>query len=351
MALVPTIDEIDARWLAEHLTLREVANVTSLSVGHGQVANCYRLVVEHRDATATSYIAKVPSLDAVSRSTAALQHLYEREVSFYQLLASNVSIRTPQCFFAQRDETDDFLLILEDLSPAASIDQFGGIDVEVARHGLTSLAGLHGPTHALEDLHRSSWLRGVSEELAPLYAVVLPALFDQFLARYDERLDDDVRAMVTTLKERLAQFSSYATPHPCVTHGDFRTDNLLIDARDGAVPLAVVDWQTVGVGSPLLDVAYFLTTSLSPDDCARYDTELIDYYLDAMSEQQVRISPAVARHEFARYTLQPIVMLVAASVIVEQTPRGDEMFLSMIARAVVAATRWQALEELDHVAA
>jgi hypothetical protein len=44
-------------------------------------------------------------------------------------------------------------------------------------------------------------------------------------------------------------------------------------------------------------------------------------------------------------------MLVAASVIVEQTPRGDDMFLSMIARAVVAATRWQALEELERHAA
>jgi thiamine kinase-like enzyme len=351
MATVPTVDDIDARWLSEYLTLRDVTGVTSSSVGHGQVANCYRLVVEQRDAPPTSFIAKVPSLDAVSRSTAALQHLYEREVSFYQLLASNVAIRTPRCFFAQRDENDDFLLILEDLSPAAQIDQFGGIDVEVARHGLDALAGLHGPTHALEDLHRSTWLRGVSEELAPLYAMVLPALFDQFLARYGERLDSDVHAMVTTLKERLGQFSDYVTPHPCVTHGDFRTDNLLIDARDGAVPLAVVDWQTVGVGSPLLDVAYFLTTSLSPDDCALHETELIDYYLDAMSEQQVRLSRSVARQEFARYTLQPIVMLVAASVIVEQTARGDEMFLSMIARAVVAATRWRALEELDHAAA
>ncbi len=264
MSLVPTIDEIDARWLAEHLTVRDVTLVTASSVGHGQVANCYRLVVERGDAPPTSFIAKVPSLDAVSRSTATLQHLYEREVSFYQLLASNVSIRTPRCFFAQRDQRDDFLLLLEDLSPAASIDQFGGIDVDVARHGLEALAGLHGPTHALDDLHRSSWLRGVSEELAPLYALVLPSLFDQFVARYGERLDGDVRAIVTTLKDRLRQFSNYATPNPCVTHGDFRTDNLLIDACDGTVPLAVVDWQTIGVGSPLLDVAYFLTTSLSP---------------------------------------------------------------------------------------
>lgn len=351
MSSVPTIDELDARWVSEHLAFGDVTNVSSSSVGHGQVANCYRLVLERGGAPSASVIAKVPSHDAVSRSTATLQHLYEREVSFYQLLASNVAIRTPACHFALRDETDNFLLILEDLSPAVPIDQFGGIDVDVARHGLSALAGLHGPTHALEDLHRSSWLRGVSEELAPLYAVVVPTFFDQFLERYAERLDGDVRDVVSALKERLTLFSDYATAHPCVTHGDFRTDNLLIGALGGAVPLAVVDWQTIGVASPLLDVAYFLTTSLTPDDCARYDSELIDFYLDAMSEQQVRISRAVAHQEFARYTLQPIIMLVAASVIVEQTPRGDDMFLSMIARAVVAATRWDALDALERHAA
>lgn len=223
MSFVPTIDEIDARWLSEHLALERVSDVTSSSVGFGQVANCYRLVVERDGAAPTTFIVKVPSLDAVSRSTATLQHLYEREVSFYQLLAQNVSIRTPECFFAARDPEDNFLLILEDLSPAASIDQFAGIDLDVARHGLSALAGLHGPTHALDDLHRLSWLRGVSEELAPLYALVVPTFFDQFLARYDDRLDDHVRDMVTSLKERLALFSGYVTPHPCVTHGDFRT--------------------------------------------------------------------------------------------------------------------------------
>ena len=115
--------------------------------------------------------------------------------------------------------------------------------------------------------------------------------------------------------------------------------------------IAVVDWQTVGVGSPLLDVAYFLTTSLSPEDCARHEFELLDYYLAKLNDHGVVIPVETARQEFSRYTLQPIVMLVAASVIVEQTERGDDMFLSMIERAIVAATRWDALNELERHAA
>jgi Ecdysteroid kinase-like family len=343
---VPSIDELDVTWLSRHFGLHGATDVTVTSVGQGQVAKCFRLTIDHDGGTA-SVIAKVPSSDDVSRSTAALQHLYEREVSFYQHLATNITTRTPRCSYAERDDADNFLLLLEDLSPSAVIDQFIGVSIGTARAGLSALAGLHGPTHTMTSLHDAAWLRGVSTELRPLYESVLPILFDQFLERYDARLDEELRTMVLALQERLSLFSDYVTPFPCVTHGDFRTDNLLIDACDGAVALAVVDWQTVGVTSPLLDVAYFLTTSLSPEDCARHEFELLDYYLAKMADYDVGIPIDVARQEFARYTLQPIVMLVAASVIVEQTERGDDMFLAMIERALIAATRWDAIKELE----
>jgi hypothetical protein len=346
MTWVPSIDELDVTWLSRYLDLDGATDVVVTSVGQGQVANCYRLAVHHA-AGISSVIAKVPAQDEVSRSTAALQHLYRREVSFYQHLAASIATRTPRCYFAERDESDNFLLLLEDLSPATVIDQFVGISLGTARAGLAALAGLHGPTHARVDLHGAAWLGGVSEELRPLYAAVLPVLFERFIERYDARIDDELRTMVRALKERLGLFGNYTTPFPCVTHGDFRTDNLLVDACDGKVAIAVVDWQTVGVGSPLLDVAYFLTTSLTPEDCARHEFELLDFYLAKLNEYGVDIPADVARREFSRYTLQPIVMLVAASVIVEQTERGDEMFLAMIERAVIAATRWDAIGGLE----
>ncbi len=351
MGQVPQLDDIDVTWLSQLLGITNATNLARTSVGHGQVANCYRLTLERTSTSSTSVIAKVPSVDEVSRSTARLQHLYEREVCFYQHLASIVTTRTPKCFFAERDDDDNFLIILEDLSPSSRTDQFGALSIDNAKTGLVELVGLHGPTHQRSDLHGATWLRGVSEELRPLYEGVLPILFEQFLERYDARLSEDVSSMVSALQVRLALFSNYVSPHPCVTHGDFRTDNLLIDALGGAVPLAVVDWQTIGVGSPLLDVAYFLTTSLSPHDCASLEDELLTFYLTRLGDTGVVIPLDLARQEFARYTLQPIVMLVAASVIVEQTERGDEMFLTMIDRGVVAATRWHALDELERHAA
>ena len=349
MGAVPTVDDLTVDWVRVHLGVAHATSVAIESVGTGQVANCYRLRIECDDATTCTFIAKTPSADETSRATASLQRLYEREVAFYQHLAANVETRTPACHFAQRDDADNFLLVLEDLSPSADVDQFTGITLDMARAGLRALAGLHGPTHARADLHDAQWLGALGESLRPLYSAVVPILFDQFLKRYAARIDEGTRQLVTALRDRIDQYGDYATPHRVVTHGDFRTDNLLIEL-DGE-HMAVVDWQTIGVASPMLDVAYFLSTSLGPDDCARHDEELLAYYVDQLARFDVEYDPSLARREYARYTLQPIVMLVCASVIVEQTERGDLMFLEMIRRGVQAATRWRALEEVERHAA
>ena len=65
-----------------------------------------------------------------------------------------------------------------------------------------------------------------------------------------------------------------ARPHPfAVLHGDYRLDNLLFDP-DGADVVAV-DWQTLAVGPPARDLAYFLGTSLTVDDRRAAERELV----------------------------------------------------------------------------
>jgi aminoglycoside/choline kinase family phosphotransferase len=346
MKTIPGITELDASWLASQLILDGDFQLATEPIGSGQVASCHRLTLTSSDGSIVNVIAKTPSLDETSKATAALQRLYIRETSFYGQLAKLISTRTPECFYVAHDDDNNFLLLLEDMAPARVVDQFDGLDFETAKHGLRQLAGLHGPTAGLVELRRASWLDGVAETLRPLYSAILPSLFQDFLIRYRE-LDDATTDFVRYLGENLSAFSDY-TPHTaCVTHGDFRTDNLLIDAQDAEVPLCVVDWQTVGVGSPMLDVAYFLTTSLSTSDREAHEDELLAFYLKELAAFNVVLPASIARAEFARYTLQPVVMLVAAAVLVERTERGDRMFLSMIDRAIRAATKWDAFAVLE----
>ena len=342
------IDDVTAEWLAQVTGIPPGARVTREVVGAGQVAQCFRLSATWANES-RSFVVKVPSADETSRATASFQRLYLREVSFYRDLAPSLATRTPHCYYVEHDPSDDsFLLLLEDLAPSSSHDQFKGLDPRAVRDGLFQLATLHAATYAQPQLFAADWLAGTAEALRPVIAAILPDLFAQFLERYDEMLDTATREHVETLAERLGSFVQYESPHLVLQHGDFRTDNLLFDARGGDVPIAVVDWQTVSVGSPLLDVAYFLATSLSEADFAAGAERLLLYYLEHAARRGLVIEEGLARREFARFTLQPIVMSVAASMIVERTPRGDEMFLTMIRRGVVAASKWRALEELEH---
>lgn len=345
------IEELTAEQVARWLGLDGDLALTRTRIGTGQVAHCFRLELANKFGTAKRVVAKGPSSDETSRSTAALQRLYLRETSFYRELAPLLTTPTPACFHVEYGDDDSFLLLLDDLSPAQSVDQFDGLTLAQAEHGIDALASLHGPTRHLTHLFDAPWLRGASQALAPVHAVVLPAFFEQFLERYGALLDSDTDEIVRALGARISDFSGYHSPYECVVHGDFRTDNLLFDAGGGTVPLAVVDWQTVAVASPFLDVAYFLTTSLSDRDVVRYEEQLLARYLERMASYGVDVDPVIARQEFARYTLQPVVMLVAAAVIVERTDRGDRMFLEMIRRGAASARRWNALGELDrHVA-
>jgi hypothetical protein len=350
MSTIPTWETITANWVAEQIEAPQGLSLRLTSVGTGQVAECRRVELLDGDHIVASVVAKGPSSDPTSAATAAAQRLYLRETSFYKELAPSIGTPTPTCYFVDRDNDDNFLLLLDDLSPAEPIDQFSGLSHDQARVGLTALAELHVPTTNNHELFEREWLGGTKAALAPLYQAILPGLFTTFLERYHDA-DENVLSLVRGFTDRLGLFSSQQSNYPCVVHGDFRTDNLLFGARGGEVPLAVVDWQTVSVSSPLLDVAYFLITSLSPDVVVRDGLELVDFYLDERARLGSPIPQGEARAEVARYALQPVAMLVPAAVIVERTERGDRMFLEMLRRASVVSESWDSLGELDRHAA
>ena len=335
----------EAQRVARTLNI-DISKVTAscMSIGNGQVALCQRWVFEDGDGHVQTAVAKMPSTDESSRSTAKSLHLYRRETSFYRELLPQVSVPTPQIFHVEYGDDDDFLLVMEDLTPSRSLDQFAGLSLGDAQTALRGLSKLHAPTARRTDLFQLPWLGQVSLELAPMYAQILPSLFKLFFNRYHLDLDEATRNTVHQVAENLGSVGTSPPEVACVLHGDFRTDNLIFDGRDGAQPFAVVDWQTISVGSPMADVAYFITTSLNHEDRKSYEQELLNFYLTEMLDLGVELSPATARHEFAQATIGPIIMLVAASVYVERTDRGDAMFLTMIRRAVQAVRDWHVFE-------
>ena len=130
--------ELTAGWLTRALRETGVisdASVTGLDhevIGQGvgvlgQLAR-FKLTYDNPEEGAPgSLVGKFPAATQENRDLANLFRFYEREVRFYEQIADDVELRTPRLYFSHfDDETNDFMLLMEDLSGARCGNQVEG---------------------------------------------------------------------------------------------------------------------------------------------------------------------------------------------------------------------------------
>jgi aminoglycoside/choline kinase family phosphotransferase len=278
-------------------------------------------------------VATLPAADETSRVTAATLRSYEKEVRFYEQLDASLAIPTPTVFHVALDEQDlsRFVLLLEDLAPAQQGDQLVGCSPAVATEAVRELIGLHAPRWGDPALAEIEWLRGDRETGIAMMSMLLPTLWTGFRERYAADLGDDVRAAGSDLFEHLLAFLTPTGGPETVVHGDYRLDNLLLRPEGGVA--GVVDWQTVTLGAALSDVAYFIGAGLTAEDRRAHEEQLVRDYHRGLGEAGVTgYDWDQCWADYRRGTFAGLMMAVAASMLVERTARGDEMFLTMAAR-------------------
>jgi aminoglycoside/choline kinase family phosphotransferase len=279
-------------------------------------------------------IAKLPAADETSRATALALGSYENEVRFYQQLAPELPIRTPRVFHADIEvETARFTLLLEDMAPGRQGDQLAGCTPDVAEVAVRELVQLHAPRWGDPTLAELPWLHRDPAMGRQFMAMLLPNAWDGFRDRYATDLAPEVHAAGDALFNQLEAYLDADTEPWTVVHGDYRLDNLLFDPSPGGVPIAVVDWQTATHGPALNDVAYFIGAGLVPDDRRSVEEELVRAYHAGLVEHGVTgYDWDRCWHDYRRGTWAGLIMAIAASMLVERTDRGDQMFLTMAAR-------------------
>jgi hypothetical protein len=340
-AIVTTPEELTADWLTAvlrtggHLDGAAVVDVVARPLGTGQMCDSVRLRVAYDVPTDApgALVAKLPAADPTSRATAVAMRSYEKEVRFYEQLAAGLPIPTPTVFHAALDAEDlsRFVLLLEDLAPAEQGDQLVGCTPAVAADAVRELVGLHAPRWGDPALATIEWLRGDRETGIMMLTMLLPTLWEGFLARYDADLRDAVRTAGAVLFEHLGAYLTPTGGPETVVHGDYRLDNLLLTPGGGVA--GVVDWQTCTVGPALSDVAYFIGAGLSAEDRRAHEDELVrDYHRGLEAAGVTGYGWEQCWTDYRRGTFAGLMMAVAASMLVERTPRGDEMFLTMAAR-------------------
>lgn len=328
--------DVTPAWLTDAIGASFGGRVTGVEltpIGTGQVADSARLGLEWDPSGAGpgTLVAKVTSASETSRNTARLTRTYEIEVGFYRDLASGLPVNAPRCHFATFDEARGaYAVILDDLAPAEQGDQMQGCSVDDAAAALAELPLLHGPRWGDSTLESVAWLNRSNPNRGAELGAFLSMLLPGFLERYAARLSDDVVALVERFVPRIPGYVDAASAGPStITHGDYRNDNLMF----GGPRVWVLDWQTVALGNGVSDVSYFLGGSVLVDDRRAHEHDLVRDYVAALVAQGVSMSFDACWDDYRRYAFAGLIMAIGASMIVERTDRGDEMFIAMAERA------------------
>lgn len=281
---MPMLDELLTRLLRGSWST--VERVQELWSGYGEILRCAPR--EARDGAPASLIVKHvrppqepgahPRAWGSARGHRRKLESYRVEQRFYSDYAprTDARCRVPEAhelFF----ENGAWVFVLEDLDAAGFAERRRDARDQDVRACLAWLASFH-----------ARFLRVVPDGLWPT------GCYWHLATRPDEleaMKDGELRAKASAIDERLAS-ARFQT----LVHGDAKLANFCFGAtRPGATPqVAAVDFQYVGGGCGIKDVAYFLSSCYFEDELeARADT-CLNFYFDALRRAVEREGADVA---------------------------------------------------------
>jgi Ecdysteroid kinase-like family len=341
-------EDLSPDWLTSVLGGATVTSFTTEPIGTGQMSDSYRVRLTYADGDTDdaprSVVLKVAASDATSRQTGVGLGIYEREIRFYREVAPDVDGPVATCHHASFDPAEGwFTLLLEDAAPAVQGDQITGCAPNQAALAINELARIHASTWEDERLGSEPWLNQPSVLTQELVAQLLAG----FLERYAERVSTEHREVCERFVAGLDAWLAVRPRPYAIQHADYRLDNLLFGLPGSPKALTVVDWQTVGFGPAMLDAAYLLAGSLTVSDRRAHEQKLLRGYHEVLLAGGVSGFPWEACWEGYRHqAFHGVLMPVAASMLVVRTARGDDMFMTSLARSAQQVLDLDALELL-----
>lgn len=196
---------------------------------------------------------------------------YQVETCWYQHFAhlTNEACRVPQVLKVI-NESPELLLILEDLN-SSGYDrrlQPDSVSPEDAMNGLTWLANFH-----------ARFLTVPSEGLWPIGTYWH---LDTRPEEYDRMGNLPLKKVAKAIDQRLNE-ATFQT----IVHGDAKLANFCF-SKAGMV--AAVDFQYVGRGCGMKDVAYFISSCLDESESERHEQSLLNHYfkqLEVAMDKQI----------------------------------------------------------------
>tara|TARA_B100000809_G_scaffold261437_1_gene310323 strand:+ start:5234 stop:6205 length:972 start_codon:yes stop_codon:yes gene_type:complete len=198
---------------------------------------------------------------------------YEVEMAWYKLYSHRCDdyCRVPHCFEFEKVE-GNVILVLEDLDDAGYAGRKTAVGLFEMEMCLSWLANFHATFMYESPLEL--WDVGTYWHLATR-TEELEVLKDVSLKNIAQDIDD-----------RLSE-SSFLT----FVHGDAKLANFCFSDDDNSV--AAVDFQYVGGGCGMKDVAYFIGSCLDSNQCSENENRLLNFYFrklkNALQSKKMKI--------------------------------------------------------------
>lgn len=189
---------------------------------------------------------------------------YEIELEWYRNWAKKCTdnCRVPKCY-GIKTEGEEQVLVLEDLDAMGFALRKSSLTVEQAKLGLKWLAHFHATF--MENTPQNLWKEGSYWHL--------------------ETRPDELEVMKAgRLKNKAAEIASSLanSEFQTIIHGDAKVANFCFS--EDMKHIAAVDFQYVGGGCGMKDLAYFLGSCMIEQNCENSEEELLGYYFEELEK-------------------------------------------------------------------
>lgn len=245
----------------------EIEIIQSLWSGYGRISR-YQLDNSPLNTVVVKFIALNQSKEHPRGWNTALSH--NRKVKSYQVETHWYEYWSQYCtdnckipnFIGSFAQEQDQWIILEDLNANFPLRKYQ-LNLSEVKVVLKWLANFHSTFLTYEP-------KGLWEVGTYWHLETRP---DEF-----EKIEHQELKAKAVLIDELLNHCKYQT----IVHGDAKLANFCF-SKD-STNVAAVDFQYVGGGCGMKDVAYFLGSCLSSTECDRYEKELLNFYFSALKK-------------------------------------------------------------------
>lgn len=187
---------------------------------------------------------------------------YQVETAWYAKYSHKCDdlCRIPKCL-AYESAGEEVLMVLEDLDAAGFPGRRTSVSLQEIKACLNWLANFHATF--LQEKPNGLWQVGTYWHLETR-PDELKVLDDNGLKRVAGKVDEKLNS----------------SPFQTFVHGDAKLANFCF-SKDGT-KVAAVDFQYVGGGCGMKDVAYFIGSCLYEEDCEKMESQMLDFYFSAL---------------------------------------------------------------------